>query len=133
MPVPRKGQPLQVLIVSDNPETLDALVKYLGAAGATVAGTRELERCAEMTPGGASAVVLFPDDFEKQTVLDTLHDLGVHRPNTLPVLVTSESKQFRALPAATGRVAPLIVPKPVWGWTLLDAIRAELESRDSQR
>jgi hypothetical protein len=40
--------------------------------------------------------------------------------------VTSDPKRFDRL-VGDRRVAPMVVPKPTWGWVLLDAIRARLE------
>ena len=42
-------------------------------------------------------------------------------------LVTKEPKRFESLPTGDGAVVPLVVPKPIWGWTILDAIRARLD------
>jgi len=128
MPPHPRVQPIHVTVVSDNPETLDGLESYLRAAGATVQSTRRLEKCPVMVPAFAAAIVLFPDDFPRDAVFRTLAELHSQRPNALLVLVTSEPKQFQGLPSGDGRIAPLVVPKPVWGWTILDAIRARLGS-----
>ena len=123
----RRGRPLHVTIVADNPETLDGLETYLRRAGLTTRGTSEMEKVSEMTPSASSVVVLFPDDFHLEAVMSALATLRSQRPRTLPVLVTNASKRFERLPFRKGAVAPLVVPKPVWGWTILDAIRAGLE------
>lgn len=120
-----RERPLHVTIVSANPETLDGLEAYLRRAGLKTKGTRQIEATSAITPSTASVVVLFPDDFGVAIVTATLGTLRIQRPKTLTVLVTKEPRRFEALPVVKG-VAPLVVPKPVWGWTILDAIRAHL-------
>jgi hypothetical protein len=125
---PRRPRPLHVTIVADSPETRDGLEAYLQRAGVTTNGTKQLDRLPDMTPPFSSVVLLFPDDFRLGSVLVALDILRAQRPRTLPVLVTKEPKKFEALPTPKGSLAPLLVPKPVWGWTILDAIRARLDS-----
>ncbi len=117
--------PQQVAIVSANPETLDGLQAYLHGAGVTARGTRRLEDCAELKATATVAVVLFPDDFSSESVMATVIDLGARGPSILRVLVTGHPKTFEAL--VQGRRNVLVVPRPVWGWTILDAIRAHVD------
>jgi DNA-binding NtrC family response regulator len=119
---------LHVTIVSDNAETLDGLETYLQRAGLTTNGTRHLEQACEMTPAASAVVLLFPDDFRSTAVVAALGKLASERPTVLRVLVTREPKLYEALPLPLGAIAPLVVPKPIFGWTILDAIRARLES-----
>src|SRR5580658_1730433 len=119
---------LHVTIVSDNPETRDGMEAYLQRAGVTTNGTKDVDRLSEMTPPASSAVLLFPDDFRSESVLSALATLRFRRPKTLPVLVTKEPKRFESLLTSKSGLAPLLVSKPVWGWTILDAIRARLDS-----
>ena len=126
MPSRPRGHPIHVTIVSDNPETIDGLEGYLRAAGAITQSTRELETSAQLVPIFAAAIVLFPDDFSSEVVFRTLADLRAKRPHALIVLVTREPRRFEALPSLDERVAPVVVPKPAWGWSILDAIRAHL-------
>jgi hypothetical protein len=38
--------------------------------------------------------------------------------------VTSEPKRYRSIPNTGGKaVEPVVLPKPAWGWTILDAIQ----------
>lgn len=94
-------------------------------------GTRHIGRSSEMTLPALSAVVLFPDDFSAQAVNAALADLRRNRPAALPVLVTSDPRRFDGL-HGDKHIAPLVVPKPVWGWSILDAIRARLEGDGSE-
>lgn len=124
---PRKPgtSPRQVVIVSGNPETLDGLQSYLQGAGVAARGTRRLEDCAALTVPSTAAVVLFPDDFPSESVLAAVIDIGARGPGILRVLVTGHPGAFD--PVAAGRRNLLVVPRPVWGWTILDAIRAHVD------
>ena len=121
----RAACPQQVAIVSANPETLDGLQSYLHGAGVTARGTRRLEDCIELTAPTTVAVVLFPDDFSSESVMATVIEIGARGPGILRVLVTGHPKTFDAL--VQGRRNVLVVPRPVWGWTILDAIRAHVD------
>jgi hypothetical protein len=123
-----RGTHFHVTIVSANPDTLDGLEAYLQRAGALTNGTRRIECIADVTPPASTAVLLFPDDFDAAVVAAALATLRAKRPTTLPVLVTKEPRRFARLPSAERGVAPLLVPKPVWGWMILDAIRARLDA-----
>ncbi|HEX9295523.1 MAG TPA: hypothetical protein VF881_06795 [Polyangiaceae bacterium] len=116
-------RPVHVTIVSANEETLDGLQTYLQQAGLDARGTRQLEggRTAESPQG---AVVFFPDEFVRENVLREVRRLRRDQPRVLVVLVTSEPHRFvEALDIDDKPPHPVIVPKPVWGWIILDAIR----------
>ena len=106
-----------VVVVSDNPETLDGLARYLNGAGIAVRGTRVLAKASELATRAKSAVVVFPDDFPKTKVDATLATLK--RRSVLTVLVTRDLRHF------TERDA-VVLPKPAWGHAILDAIRDRL-------
>jgi hypothetical protein len=122
----RAGAPRQVAIFSGNPETLDGLQSYLRGAGVAARGTRRLDECSDLTAAPTVAVVLFPDDFPYESVLATVADIAARRPGILQVLVTGHPKTFERL--VDGRENVVIVPRPVWGWTILDAIRAHVDN-----
>jgi DNA-binding response OmpR family regulator len=123
----RARDPLHVTIVSANPETLDGLQSYLRQAGINARGTGEIESGAAMDPH-PSAVVFFPDEYPAGNVLKEVSRLRRERPQVLIVLVTREPKRFTENLATNERAPTIIVPKPVWGWAILDAIRAHLET-----
>ena len=120
-----------VAIVSANPETLDGLQSYLQSAGVAARGTRRLEDCADLKAPATVAVVLFPDDFASDSVMAAVLDLGARGPGILRLLVTGHPKTFDAL--VEGRRNVLVVPRPVWGWTILDAIRAHVDDDTPKR
>jgi DNA-binding response OmpR family regulator len=123
----RAQEQLRVTIVSANPETLDGLQTYLRQAGIHARGTGEIESGAAMDPH-PSAVVFFPDEFPAGNVLKEVTRLRRERPQVLIVLVTREAKKFTETLATNERAPTIVVPKPVWGWAILDAIRGHLET-----
>lgn len=129
MPFSRSGQPasLHVAVVSKNPETLDGLEAYLQRAGVTTSGTLQIEQSAQLG-AAASAIVVFPDDFDWDAVVPALTECLRANPRALPVLVTKAPQRFEAIAWPKDGAVPLLVPKPAWGWTILDAIRAHLSN-----
>jgi hypothetical protein len=113
-----------VIIISTNAETLDGLQAYLRAAGVTARGTRSLEAFAESAPSDLLAFVLFPDDFPWEEVVSAIAELTQRRHPALPVLVTAHPKRFEELMLGERIV---VVARPVWGYQILDAIRAHDE------
>jgi hypothetical protein len=118
-----KEDPLHVAIVSRNSGTLDGLETYLQGAGVTTHGTRRIERSA-VVGAGASALVVFPDDFSWGAVVSALTESRRRNPRALPLVITCSPQRFEALTWRDEGAIPLLVPKPAWGWTILDAIRA---------
>jgi hypothetical protein len=112
-----------VTVISENRETVDGLHGYLTRAGVESRGARLGE--ASRIPRGTTAVVIFPDDFEPKEVLRAVASLHDALPATLVVLVTARPQPFltaSAVPASAS--STLILPKPVFGWAILDAIRS---------
>jgi len=115
-----------VVIVSDNDETLDGLQEYLRGAGVAARGTRLL-RGPMLERRNITAVVLFPDDFAKADVASAVTRLL--RLDVLLVLVTGDPARFEAPAASAGAVTrPVVIPRPAWGWTILDTILGRLEA-----
>jgi hypothetical protein len=113
------------LIVSANPETLDGLQSYLGGAGLAGLCIRDIHGLRNLAPEGATAAVIFPDDFDDQDVMTLIRELRRTRPQLLSLLVTREPQRFRDVVRDDGRsLAPILLPKPSFGWDILDAIRA---------
>jgi hypothetical protein len=118
-----------VSIVSANPETLDSLQAYFAAAGVSSQGTDAVRNLDVVAPRKATAAVIFPDDFEGGDIITLLRDLRRHRPRLLSVLVTREPQRIRDMvPADDGSLAPVMLPKPSFGWDILDAIRAHTDA-----
>lgn len=119
---------LYVAIVSRNPDTSHGLDSYLRAAGVPSHCTRELRDIESVAPECARAAVIFPDDYVAPDIIVFLRQLREVRPRLLALLVTSEPQRFRGVTAADGRsLPPITLPKPSFGWDILDAIRAHAE------
>jgi hypothetical protein len=131
MPKLRKPRtPLYVSIVAGNRETLDGLRRYLEQAGVSSHSTRALHDLAMVAPAFATATVIFPDDFPDEESLALVHHLRSERPRLLALIVTSQPLRFRDAAAADGRsLAPVILPRPSFGWDILDVVRAHSASR----
>ena len=112
-------------IVSANSETLDGLHAYLGGAGVASRCTRHLQDLALVAAQATTAAVIFPDDFDHEEVLKVVRQLRRVRPRLLSLIVTREPQRFREAAQADGRsLPPIVLPKPSFGWDILDAIRA---------
>lgn len=113
-----------VAIIGEHPATIDGLQGYLASAGLTSRVTRALGD-ANAVVAAASAVVIFPDEFAVPEVVSTITALRAARPRRLILLVTGAPQRFGAALTADGEsLPPVVVPKPAFGWTILDAIRA---------
>jgi hypothetical protein len=123
-----RAKQLHVAIISRNPETLDGLEAYLQRAGVSTCTTRQIERSAKIG-AGASAFVVFPDDFEWDGVVEALILCSSGNPRALPVIVTNAPQRFENLQWPKNTTIPLVVPRPAWGWKILDAIRAHSSGR----
>jgi len=116
------GMRAAVTIVSTNRETLDGLQSYLRRAGVGARCTRDLAECTRFASESARnlAVVLFPDDFRRDKVLAALADLAALPRPVLAVLVTAHPRKFEQADGV------MILPRPAWGWSILEAIRAHV-------
>jgi hypothetical protein len=117
---------LHVAIVSRNPDTIEGLESYLRGAGVTTCSTRTLRRASTLATA-VSAVVLFPDDFAWDATVTTLAECRAKSPRVPFVLVTRTPQRFEALVSADAAALSVVVPKPAWSWTILDAIRAHVD------
>ncbi len=121
------------MIVSGNAETLDGLHGYLANAGVSA-------HCVMFAQGGGSkvdvldmpdrvsAVVIFPDDFAREAVVPLFARLRRRRPKVFVLLVTRRPQQLESLLRSKDRSpALMILPRPSFGWDILDAIRAHAQ------
>lgn len=103
---------------------MDGLHSYLARAGVESRGARALDE-ASRAPRATTAIVIFPDDFHAPDVMHAVASLHTALPAALVVLVTARPRLFHgAFPAGPTSGGTLILPKPVFGWTILDAIRS---------
>ena len=119
---------LHVAVVADNPETIDALHAYFSQAGVASNGKRTLSDANRMAPA-TTALVLFPDDFDARDIVTFITSLRSARPKLLILLVTGTPQSFRSALGPDGHsLPPMVLPKPAFGWTILDALRAHAHS-----
>lgn len=118
-----------VTVVSKNAATLQGLETYLRRAGVAVTSTGAIDRLVEMTPPSAAAVILFPDEYGLEVSARALATLKKLRSRVLAVVVTNEPRDFDEMGHDPDPLAsPLVMPKPAWAWTILDAVRARLDA-----
>jgi hypothetical protein len=131
---PRDREPeaksLVVAVVSKNHETHEGLRTYLETAGVDARCLSDVTTCTRDAPAGAVAFVVFPDDFEWEPVAKAIRELLDRRAKALPVVVTAHPKRFDVF-GRTSRI--LVVPRPAWGWTIVDAVRVHAESLAGKR
>ena len=122
----RTAKPPCVSLVSGNAETLATLKAYLVDSGLDARATAEIDDLPTIF-AATTAVVLFPDDFGNADVLTTIRALRRARPKVLLVVVTRDPRRSASVCSADDRsTAPIVLPKPSFGWSILDAIRAHL-------
>jgi hypothetical protein len=113
---------LRALVVCDDDDTLLRLRDYLVRAGVETEATRRLAD-AWSQPSTVS-IVLLPDDFDVGEVTDGLCNLLMRSPSSRLIVVTTTPRQFEPLIESVGSTdSVVIMPKPVWGWTILDLLR----------
>lgn len=118
---------IRVTVLSKNDETLDALVGYLRQVGLDVVGCGVLE---ETRARVTHAFVVFVDDFETAEVMPLIHEHAEAPGGPTQLLVTSHPSRLLMRLAARPRTnPPVVVPRPVWGFTVLDILRAQLAAR----
>lgn len=73
--------------------------------------------------------VIFPDDFDDEEVQPILRELRLTQPRLLLLMVTRAPQRFRDLVQADRRsFPPILLPRPSFGWEILDAIRAHADA-----
>jgi hypothetical protein len=111
------------LVVSDDPELLTQLRDYLIRAGVPARATRRLGDA--WLRGSSEALVLLPDDFETGQVTDGLSRLLSLPRCPLVIVITAGPRLYEPLIESCGNPESVVLmPKPVWGWTILDLLRA---------
>jgi hypothetical protein len=112
-----------VTVVAENPETIDGLQGYLQGAGVACHATRSMGD-ESTVPAVSTSLVLFPDDYDVHGATDWILLLRRSRPQLRILLVSNQPQRFQDATVAIGRsVPPVVLPKPAFGWTILDAVR----------
>jgi hypothetical protein len=113
----------RVVVVCENPETVDGLQAYFVGVGISAHSACTLD-AAMSIPERTTAVVVFPDGLGATDVVERINALRGRRPGLLLLVVTREPQRFAAaLKSARSTSSCLVLPKPAFGWTIVDAIR----------
>jgi DNA-binding NtrC family response regulator len=119
----------RVLVVASNLETLDSMRDYFNQTGITSSERKALNPLAELA-GAVRALVIFPDDFPRHEASAYLSMVRTRRPDLPVVVVTREPNVYAAITATNGRpLAAVVLPRPAFGWAILDALRAALQTQ----
>ena len=120
-----------VVLVADNPETIDEVQGYLRSNGLQAHASRGLIP-GDDVPARASAVVWFADDFADADVLRAVSDLRRRRPGLRSLLITSLPGRFsELLGQEMGSMAPLVLSRSALGSEILDALRSCTSTAES--
>jgi hypothetical protein len=115
--------PLEVVIIAASRATVAELGTYLSNAG-VVAGTAAALTGPAAIPASVDAVILFPDELEVAEVTAGIAALRRARPRLLLVVVTGAPQRLRPALDPDGRsFPPIVLPRPAFSWTILDAVR----------
>lgn len=115
------------MLVGRNEDTVEALRVYLCGAGVVARSTSSLVETTRMKRATA-AVVIFPDGYAAAAAVSAILAIRTRSPRTLIVLVTSLPQTYRPATQPDGRSpVPLVLPRPAYGWTIVDAIRAHVD------
>jgi len=109
-----------VAIVAVNAETRGDLVRYLREAGVDARADKSLK-----VPPTCEVAVVFPDEYETRVVVRELARLRKQRPGLRVVIVTRDPRAFEDAGASSHREPAIVIPKPAWGWKILDAVRGQ--------
>jgi hypothetical protein len=117
-----EASPYLATIVARRRETLDDLTAYLEGRGIATQALGAADPL--LVEWRSRTVILFPDDFECGAVLGFIRSLRASRPRVLVLVVTRDRRPLHGALAADGRsVAPIVLARPPFGWSIVDAIR----------
>lgn len=118
----------RVVVVSENPETVDGLQSYLFGVGIDAQSAASLDATTSL-PDCVTAVVCFPDGWGADEVIRRMRALRRKRPDLLLLLVTGDPRGYAtSLAGARGEPSIVVLPKPAFGWAIVDAIRLHAET-----
>jgi len=110
----------KLTLVSSDPDALWGVRDYLTRSGASLSSTSRLEHASE-DASDADAIVLFADDYPHEAVVSAVAGFS----SRLVVIITGRSNEFDQLRARQDlRTRVIVLPRPTWGWMLLEAVRA---------
>lgn len=129
---PKRSPALSITLVAANIPLISELSRYLQTAGVLVRPVPIVGRIVEV-PRFDDAIVVFADDLEPTDVCALVNALPDDHRSPLLVIVTSYPRRYARLGVAEPHKRVLILPRPAWGWSIVDAVRACLERPVSLR
>lgn len=109
-------------MVGRDPVVARGLVTYLTQAGFVASAARELPTPPNLA-AHVVAVIAFPDELPEPLALAPIAALQRQRQDVLVVLVSSRPSRFAEL-VKRARRSTVALPAPVFGWALVDLVRA---------
>ena len=121
-------EPPRILVACADAETLERLRAYLLGVGMTSRAVQSLEEVLD-APEPSKAVVVFPDRLGVEQVVPWALAVREKWPQLLLLLVTGEPQRFSTMLIKERGLSSLVVlPKPTFGWTIVDVIRVHVDS-----
>lgn len=127
---PIRENSLRVTVVAGSAKTIQGLLAYLSDAGVNSDALKQLPEPSAVEQLG-DALVIFPDDFEPSTVLSTVESVQTLRPRVRLLLITSAPQRYQLRGTIDRVQPPILLPKPAFGWSILDTIR-DLSAHDEE-
>src|SRR5215471_13091000 len=118
---------IKVLIVSRDDKTIHGTRRYLSRVGASAQSVTTFVDAVEEAKT-AQAVVLFADDYTKDSAIEALGQLRKRLSAKVVIVVSDQVDSFASIGAGESNGAVTVLRRPTWGWMLLDAIRSQLAS-----
>jgi hypothetical protein len=117
-----------VLLISSNRDTVNGLSHYFAESGVPAQASSSLNPSAELR-NSVHAVVVFPDDFHDNEVRPYLSTVRARRPELAIVVITRATTFYETMMATDGKpLGAVVLPRPAFGWTILDLVRERLAS-----
>lgn len=128
--------PLSIGILARSDKTMTELVSYFARVGAI--GTHLPDLQALHAPDDAieriHAIVIFPDDFEPEAMDAALAAFSAKTPSLLQIIITRQPLRFLSTsPDLTQPPYRAVLPRPSFGWRILDAIRDHRQKSSPDR
>lgn len=113
---------LTVTLVSHRAETLESVNRYLYLAGVASRPVRFPSQSLDLAEFDDAAVI-FADELDTVQTLEAIAALRRTKPGPLLVMVTANPARYAQIGLSDPDERMLILPRPAWAWSILDAIR----------
>lgn len=128
----KRSPALSIALVTADVAMMAELSRYLQTAGVFVRPVPVVGRTLQV-PRLDDAIVVFPDEFAASDMVALVTVLSEDQRNPLLVLVTSNLARYARLGVTEPQKRVVILPRPAWGWSIVDAVRACVERPVSLR